>query len=247
MYSCYRCYSIYRCVLCNKHCHILVHIAQICAGCVAMSKMSKSGFTYCVCLQDMRKRHKGSRGQVTARDPPMKTAADFKQAMDSLLVGGRPILLDLFAGTCVVGTAAEMHGWASLSMDILNGPDLTDKDMLDAIIAAINGGQVAAVMLAPPCNSWSSARRGKRNARTKDGKLSNKGWPRALRSPNAPWGLHGSVQFTPKDLTVQIIKIYANWLIKFDQVVFWIFWDFWVRFDCRLVCSPFMLIMDRYG
>ena len=158
----------------------------------------------------MCKRHKGTRGQVSANDPPMKTAVDFKQAMDSLLVSGRPILLDLFAGTCVVGSAAEKHGWASLSMDILNGFDLTDRELLDAIIAAINAGQVAAVMLAPPCNSWSPARRGKRQARTKDGKLSNKGWPRALRSVNAPWGLHGSVHFTPKDLIVKNVKIYAN-------------------------------------
>ena len=101
-----------------------------------------------------------------------------------MVASGRPILLDLFAGTCIVGSTAEKLGWASVSMGILNGFDLTDRDIADAIIAAINAGQVAAMMLASPCNR--SPARGGNQARTKYWQVSNTGWPRALRSLSSP-------------------------------------------------------------
>ena len=139
-----------------------------------------------------------------------KSDADFMREMDHRTAGGKKVFLDLFAGSARVASHAEKVGLVSLALDIDSGYDLTDPNIVTAILNAIRKGQVLAVMLAPPCNSWSSARRGKmRTVASKNGQSTRKvGWPRRLRSKAFIWGLHteAEVPFSTKELAVTCTK-----------------------------------------
>ena len=160
----------------------------------------------CLHQEKNRKSTRSTRTVKAAKSPgvPPKSDTDFMQEMDRLTAGGKKVFLDLFAGSARVASHAQKVGLVSLALDIDTGYDLTDPDTVAAITRRIQKGEVLAVMLAPPCNSWSAARRGKqRIVDSKNGKSTRKvGWPRPLRSKAFIWGLHSQVQLTHKEFAV---------------------------------------------
>jgi len=165
----------------------------------------------CSCPYQEKKR-KSAVKAIKPRSPavPPKSDVDFMREMDHRTAGGKKVFLDLFAGSARVASHAEKVGLVSLALDIDSGYGLTDPNIVTAILNAIRKGQVLAVMLAPPCNSWSSARRGKmRTVASKNGQSTRKvGWPRRLRSKAFIWGLHteAEVPFSTKELAVTCTK-----------------------------------------
>ena len=57
---------------------------------------------------------------------------------------------------------SSAKGNAALGIDMLHGPhhDLSDPIVVRAILGWLSSGQVSAVWIAAPCNSWSTARHG---------------------------------------------------------------------------------------
>ena len=104
----------------------------------------------------------------------------------------RPFFLDLFGGAEGVARALRARGFACKSFDISQGPlgDLSRRSVVRRICKLLRAGQCRGVMLAPPCTTFSIARRP------------------ALRSMLRPWGLEG---LSDKD-TLQLAV--ANRLIQ---------------------------------
>lgn len=101
------------------------------------------------------------------------------------------LVLSLFSG-CRRDTDIQAHfetqdttgRFLFLSLDIANHPergDLTSLKVLASIEEWFQAGWVGAVILAPPCETWSAAR-----SRQVDGKPHA---PRPLRHAKSPWGL----------------------------------------------------------
>ena len=82
---------------------------------------------------------------------------------------------DLFSGEGDVALACERLGFASREWDIRHGHqcDLTSRKVLRRLKCDVKAGKVLAVMLAPPCSSFSVAR-----DRTK-----------VIRTRDMPWGI----------------------------------------------------------
>ena len=71
-----------------------------------------------------------------------------------------------------------------MGLDRCMGHDLADDTVVGHVLHWIACGLVGQIFLAPPCESWSRARRGKRNRRRR------RGFPAAVRAPGACiWGL----------------------------------------------------------
>lgn len=94
-------------------------------------------------------------------------------------------LADLFSGVGGVAKATRAQGFAAKEWELLHGPDydLTRPVVVDRILQDIKGKQILAVMLAPPCSSWSVAR--DRTA--------------VIRTPQEPWGISGFVSSKDAD------------------------------------------------
>ena len=90
------------------------------------------------------------------------------------------ILLDLFCGVGHITRQWRQAGWGVVSMDLSRDPaeDLTCRGVLQLIKAWMRSNLIGGVWLAPPCSTWSSARRGVPGSR---------GGP--LRSRQHIWGL----------------------------------------------------------
>lgn len=133
-----------------------------------------------------------------------KMAADFDEEMGRQ---SKSVFLDLFGGTGRVGKAAMLQqpSLGSLKLDINCGWDLTDADLVRSIIHAVRQGHVRALMLAPPCNTWSRARRGRRKSK------SNRGWPLAVRNNANIWGLPAA------DLSLKARMACTVWQTNSDQ------------------------------
>jgi hypothetical protein len=101
----------------------------------------------------------------------------------SLPIQGQRFFLELFSGAGLVAAAASSRGIPAFGLDRKDGWDLAQDDVIQCISSFLSRGLVAALMLDPPCESWSRARRGKR------GLLQPKGWPCRVRSPEHIWGL----------------------------------------------------------
>ena len=86
-------------------------------------------------------------------------------------------LADLFSGSGGVARAAQTLGFLTKEWDVVHGPayDLTDRRVIFKIREDIRRGRIVAVMLAPPCSSFSPAR-----DRTS-----------VIRTRSSPWGLPG--------------------------------------------------------
>ena len=72
---------------------------------------------------------------------PKKNVSDLRAAFASK-AGRGPIILDLFSGSGRIGQCAEAMGFGSLSLDILQGWDLTDVGMKEELILRIRRGDV---------------------------------------------------------------------------------------------------------
>lgn len=74
-----------------------------------------------------------------------------------------PVFLEVFAGSSRVTRALQEAGHAAVAVDIQRGEehDCTDPGVLQTIEALVTEGHMKGVFLAPPCSSWSAARRGK--------------------------------------------------------------------------------------
>lgn len=76
---------------------------------------------------------------------------------------------DLFAGTGGVARAVRKLGFKTRSWEIEKGKqyELTDNSVIFKVLQDIRSGKIFAVMLAPPCSSFSPARDRTRVIRTK--------------------------------------------------------------------------------
>ena len=92
------------------------------------------------------------------------------------------IALDLFGGAGRVANRWAAKGYGALTIDLWNGDgyDLLDAAIQNAVLGYIRARRVTAVCAAPPCGSWSRARRG-----PADGS----GPPPPIRSTSRPLGL----------------------------------------------------------
>lgn len=84
-------------------------------------------------------------------------------------------IADLFSGNGSVSAACERLGFCAKEWDIRHGHqcDLTSRKILSVLKRDIKTGKILAVMLAPPCDSFSVAR----------------GRIKVIRSAECPWGL----------------------------------------------------------
>jgi hypothetical protein len=126
---------------------------------------------------------------------PMKSAEELATLIRGAAAGGLLIFLELFSGVGNVARSASNLGFSSIALDMKEGWDITSPCILAVLLAAISCRLVAAVSLAPPCASWSRARRGKPNG---------KGYPRKLRSKKEIMGLL-SLTMTAKDTVWELV------------------------------------------
>ena len=119
----------------------------------------------------------GHVGAAASTDPASHARGLLRDARHA--AAGR-ILLDLFCGVGHITRQWRRAGWGVVSMDLARDPaeDLTRRDVLRLIKAWLRSKLIGGVWLAPPCSSWSSARRGAPGTR---------GGP--LRSRQHVWGL----------------------------------------------------------
>ena len=114
-------------------------------------------------------------------------AGPYQTASASLKKGNRPskYVADLFAGVGGVSHQCRRSGYKAKEWEIERGIqfDLTSRAVRRAIIKDVKRGLILAVMMAPPCTSFSIAR-----DRTK-----------VIRSRTHPWGIPAD-QLTPSEL-----------------------------------------------
>ena len=67
---------------------------------------------------------------------------------------GTRLLLDLFSGCGVLSSVAREHSWKALSVDVLDGYDLTDHELQRDIFKMILCGEVEWVHMGPPCTTF---------------------------------------------------------------------------------------------
>ena len=109
-------------------------------------------------------------------------------------------LLDLFSGCGRVANAARAREYLATEVDILLGDhcDMSLRKVTRALCRLIELKRFSCAMLAPPCTSFSRARRGKPG-----GKM-----PGPLRTSESPWGLDNLLE---KD----VIRLHmANLIMK---------------------------------
>ena len=93
--------------------------------------------------------------------PGPTAVAHLKAALKRAVAGhSKLVALDVFAGCGRVGRRLRRRGFNVISLDIKEGIDVTLPEVRKLLRGWISAGIVAVVMLAPPCASWSSARRG---------------------------------------------------------------------------------------
>ena len=98
----------------------------------------------------------------------------------------QPLFLEIFAGQGELSRAMRQRGWIAIEWDILWGPswDLTRPGPARTLRGWLISRLFDAVHLGTPCSSFSRAR-----DRAGVRAPGSAGWPGALRSAAAPWGL----------------------------------------------------------
>ncbi|CAJ1342370.1 unnamed protein product, partial [Effrenium voratum] len=128
---------------------------------------------------------------VTREPPKKRTRAQEARAMKSgadveaeIKSKAGKVFLDMFGGSGRVSTAmSSEHKRPAINLEIKEGYDLTQGPVQVSIIRCIRDQKVHGFHLAPPCSTFSRARRGRRCPKA------GGGWPRALRCKEHPWGM----------------------------------------------------------
>ena len=96
---------------------------------------------------------------------------------------GQKCFLELFSGAGHVAAVAAARGVPAFGLDRRQGWDLSQEEVQQCFLSFVRRGLIKAIMLDPPCESWSLARRGKR------GPSQPVGFPCRVRSILCIWGL----------------------------------------------------------